>query len=45
MIYEYLELLAFEHPERARYIPSLGKSHEGRRIPAIEIGGFEGGSC
>jgi hypothetical protein len=43
VIYEYLELLALEHPSAARYIPNLGDSYEGRRIPAIEIGGVDGG--
>jgi hypothetical protein len=42
VIHEYLALLAAEHPE-AVYHENLGHSHEGNRIPAIEIGGYDGG--
>lgn len=43
VIHEYLELLTVEHPDKATYIPNLGDSYEGNRIPAVEIGGFDGG--
>lgn len=42
VIHEYLALLAAEHPE-AVYHENLGHSYEGNRIPAIEIGGYDGG--
>jgi hypothetical protein len=42
-VHAYLELLALEHPEQARFIPSIGPSYEGRPIPGIAIGGVAGG--
>lgn len=42
-VYDYLELLALEHPSLVRHIPSIGQSFEGRPIPAVAVGGVDGG--
>jgi hypothetical protein len=42
-IHEYLLLLSLTHPLRARYIPAIGRSYEGRSIAGISIGGSDNG--
>ena len=42
-VYEYMELLHLEHPERTRFFPNIGPSYQGTPIKAIEIGGVDGG--
>lgn len=33
----FVRQLAEQNPDRARFVPSIGKSHEGRSIPALHI--------
>ena len=45
LIHLYMEALALEHPAITTFIPSVGDSYEGRPIPAIMIGGEDGGEA
>ncbi len=45
LIYLYMEALALEHPDITTFVPSVGDSYEGRPIPALMIGGEDGGDA
>ena len=40
---EYMVLLTVLHPELTRLVPSVGSSVEGNPIPALLVGGSNGG--
>lgn len=45
VIHLYMEALHAEHPAITTFIPSIGESYEGRPIPALLVGGEDGGQA
>jgi hypothetical protein len=45
VIHLYMEALALEHPAITTFVPNVGDSYEGRPIPALMIGGEDGGDA